>query len=476
MTTRISNNSPSIPNAPSISSADPTVPTATTTPATPPKTQPQTTDFWESDDSCPPFVPDNSIPLSQGTPESKAQKFSVKDAVLASPSTPTTMATPSPAKDTVKLEDRRDVQILTKLLEDNDGKIPSRLQACLNGVLYDKHASLSSLTSLLDNKEALRTHLSKVPGSSTKIADKLIENLEKNVRSRIGEAIAAEVRPQIAAARNTVAELNKDPATRREILSTLATTTGDSAVIQSALQEIGIPAKDAKDLAATLAQAHGNPERLAAIATGDSGSKTLGDWNGTLSEFANTEKQLCKLLNKLDSSLQSLHNSVGNGQIKHDRILTNPNFELARNKVLDNLQAVRSPADQVNTLGRIFNEGVANSKKADERETILKSMLIDTASFVFDNLKFGGPASSIVSAMLKAPDIIAAADDVHLANAARLIKTGTEENLIYKDRLSDATLVHAMADSVFPDTLDPDITPEKVIQIQDFITEITDKM
>src|SRR5690606_11525364 len=118
-------------------------------------------------------------------------------ALLNKSTEPISSSAKQSTKETPKFEDKRDVKILTKLLEDNNGKIPSRLQACLNGVLYDKNANLSSLVELLDNKKDLHKILSSVDGSNSKVADAIIKNLEANVRSRIGEEIAAKVRPQI---------------------------------------------------------------------------------------------------------------------------------------------------------------------------------------------------------------------------------------------------------------------------------------
>ncbi len=455
------------PDVCSVDSKTSTTAATSTTSATTSKPSPFI-DSYAPDDTVNSPSTDASKPLLQSTPKSKAQEFSVKDALVASTSEPNSPTITQSAKDTPKFEEKRDVKILTKLLDDNDGKIPSRLQASLNGVLYDKNANLSSLVDLLDNKTELHKILSSVNGSSPKVADQIIQNLEANVRSRIGEAIAAKVRPQIAEAQKAVAELNKSPESRRQFLCNIASQTGDVATIQQKLQNIGIPSKDANNLAIVLSQAHGNPDKLASIATGDSGPTTLSDWNGTRSEFADTENQLKKLLNKLDSSLNSLHNSVGNGQIKHDRILTNPNFELARNEVLKQLGATSSPPDQVNTLGRIFNEGVANSKRADDRETVLKGAIIDTSTEILDKMKFAAPLTETLKLGLKAPDLIIAYDDVHLANAAHLIGAGTADNIEQKELMKSAVIATTIGDTLIPEFADLNITAEDLVKAKNF--------
>ncbi len=461
------NQSTPITNSPDVGPVAPQTATAAAAPATTSKPSPFI-DAYEPDDSSKDATFNAPTQLSTSTPESKAQEFSVKDALLTKTSESSPSADLKTTKESPKFENKRDVKILTKFLDDNNGKIPSRLQANLNGVLYDKNANLSSLVELLDNKKELHKILSSVDGSSSKVADKIIKNLEENVRSRIGEKIAANVRPQIALAKSAVGELNNSPESRRQYLHNLASQTGDLATIQQKLQTIGIPSKDASDLAKVLAQAHGNPDKLASIATGDSGPTTMTDWNGTRSEFADTENQFRKLLNKVDSSLNSLHNSVGNGQIKHDRILTNPNFELARNEALKQLGATLSPPDQINTLGRIFNEGVASSKKADDRETVLKGVIIDTTTQALDKMKFAAPITEPLKLALKAPDVIIAYDDVHLANAARLIGAGTTENIEQKELMKTAVIASAIADTLIPEFGDMDISAEDIVKAKNF--------
>lgn len=377
MTTRISNNSPSIQNAPSLSSADPTVPTATTTPATPPKTQPQTTDFWESDDSCPPLVPDNSIPHSQSTPESKAQEFSVKDALL------TGSAAAASTTDATKLAEMPLVKDLLNAMNDSN-KTASLIQKSSTGPLADA----------LENPDALRSLLANAPGGSPKLADEIISDMKKTFVGHVGSLMYSLVKTEAQNAQKMIAPLVKDTIARREFLTTITSESkGDPQFIQASLQALGYAPKDAAKLASTLAPMHEGPID----------AKTMDK----------ADRQLRKLATDLDKQLGNLSGRMVSNAINNNRFLTDPTFDAVRNSLLTRLNAVCEPPEQANGLGKIINEATAKSKSDDFKENVAIGILLTTATIASGGIATAGMgvigSTTVglgVSTLANAPELI----------------------------------------------------------------------
>ncbi|MBA2661437.1 MAG: hypothetical protein H0U74_04030 [Bradymonadaceae bacterium] len=375
-------------------------------------------DVWEQSDQCPAPQMEGAQNRLESSPQGAVEAKSVWELSDASRGAPKDVADHSVAKK------------LVGFLEQNGAQSLVGLQSSLNAYVYDKlgHSERKSMVELLDNKQALHTLLSKAEGGNAQAADKIIANIESQIVADLGQAVADQARPQIGAAKEMIAAINDSPDSRRAFLTTLAANGGgDVAKLTDVFQQIGIDSKSAKSLATTLDGVQGDPKKL-----------------------AGAERDLDKALIKLTKGLDRLDRDLSSNQIKHDRFLTDPNFELARNQVFADRGAILDSKTGPNSLGKLINEATADSRAGERKERIVITALnlITIVGTGPIGLSSGLGMSATATALGAAPGLAHAHGQLELAKTADSMKLGTSKNVDNVAFSRDVALVLAAANVV----------------------------
>lgn len=392
---------PQIINDPGVCPVAPQTSATATAPATTSKPAPYL-DAYGPDDTSKDASFSESQQLSTSTPESKAQEFSVKDACFANVSAPASTATANPAKDAVKLED-------TPLVKDILNSIGDKNITPVN--FYS--TSPNKLLGALENEDALRSLLANAPGGSSKLADKTIDKMKDAILHSIGTSMYKQVRSAAHDSQKFIQPLMESESSRKAYLTTIVSESkGDPQFIQTNLQAIGYPQKDAIKLANTLAPMH---------------EKTI---DSKVLDAA--QDQLCKIAQNIHKDLGNLSGGMVSNTKNNNRFLTDPTFEDLKTNTIKNISVKCESPKQVEALEKLLTEATFASKKADFIENVQITVVMTAVTLATAGLAAGVGGGIALGAgmglMGSAPEIIQAIATPDKMQASASLKLTSQQN------------------------------------------------
>ncbi len=283
-----------------------------------------------------------------------------------------------------------------------------------------------AMLELFEDPAELRSFLSEAIEAKTTDPDEIQEgvdavmgHMKADITSKFQQRVGSRVSHITRKASEPYEAINASSDTRRNFLSQLAELEGDKGKLAERMEAFGIDADAAGDIAEVLADAHGDPEALAALRDGAEGPERAGIQVFEESKaYAFADEELKDALDDNLGALEALGDRAGNDQIT-GAMLTNDDFKVLRDQVLSEMGG-----DNEDALRSVIGESTAEVESSQSAENKVKiGISIATAVGVgvaTGGLGLAGGAAVGVgtNAAASAPDLLVAMENLNMAELA----------------------------------------------------------